>query len=267
MVYIPAGTVSIGIGNKYFNNKFFNWDMKHNHQERKVEVGGFWIDKYPVTNKEYDFFSIEEQAKHHHYCHPHEREGTLHIRNTFFNENFLDSYPVTGVSWFDAYAYANRFGKRLPFEEEWQRAAQGDDERTFPWGNTFNDNQAFTIGSTISSTSEWLQLLCKIYDNNTPVMTSIHENRNLSPFGIVGLSGNNWEWTLSNTHSMHMCSPILCDRSPIELLINKTNFAIIKGGCWNSLPEMTSCYFRGNDFIFDRHFEIGFRCVCDCPPE
>ena len=36
-------------------------------------------------------------------------------------------------------------------------------------------------------------------------------------------------------------------------------------GAWSSLPELVSSAFRGKDLILDRHFEIGFRCACDCP--
>lgn len=86
--------------------------------------GDFWMDVTPVSNAEYDSFVWSEDARLHTYCHPAEPASKLHIRNTVLDTRSDPDHPVTGVDWFDAYAYARSQGKRLPNETEWQRAAE-----------------------------------------------------------------------------------------------------------------------------------------------
>ncbi|MGH9003214.1 MAG: SUMF1/EgtB/PvdO family nonheme iron enzyme, partial [Acidimicrobiia bacterium] len=115
----------------------FDW----NDPEVPAPCGDFWIDVVPVSNAEYDRFTRSAAARDHRFCHPAEPEGKLHVRNTLLDASAGAEHPVTGVDWFDAYAYARARGKRLPSETEWQRAGQGDDERAYPWGDVFDGSR------------------------------------------------------------------------------------------------------------------------------
>lgn len=95
-------------------------------------------------------------------------------------------HPVVGVTWFEAEAYCNWIADqkklivRLPSEEEWERAARGDDARPFPWGEEFDASLANTLESDYRDTVE---------------VASIPGDA--SPFGVLGMCGNVQEWTSS----------------------------------------------------------------------
>lgn len=128
MVYIPGGYVLIGNAKAEPGAPDF--------PVRLVYVAPFLIDRYEVSNAEYRRFVQHVQdtgdASMEHPLAPplkkHEAEGWRYPQLSG------DRQPVVGVDWFDAYAYARWVGKRLPTEAEWEKAARGMDERTYPWG-------------------------------------------------------------------------------------------------------------------------------------
>ncbi len=103
------------------------------------------------------------------------------------NQKHRQHHPVTGITFYEAEAYckwlgeAKRMPVRLPTEEEWERAARGDDLRPFPWGEEFEPARANTLESERGTTVPAGQLLA-----------------DASPFGIHDMAGNVQEWTLSD---------------------------------------------------------------------
>jgi len=101
-----------------------------------------------------------------------------------------NEYPVVGVSWYEAVAYclwlSEALGEKimLPTEDQWQYAAQGDDKRAYPWGNTWDGSRCNNRvgGQGIGKT--------------TPVRQ--YEGKGDSPFGVVDMAGNVWEWCLTD---------------------------------------------------------------------
>lgn len=89
-------------------------------------------------------------------------------------------HPVTSVSWFDAAAFCQWAGVRLPSELEWEKAARGPDGRIFPWGDDPADARRSNFDRRIGDT--------------TPVT---RYPAGASPYGVLDLSGNAWEWTAS----------------------------------------------------------------------
>ncbi len=63
----------------------------------KVWLPPFFIDKYPVTNKEYDEFTDFIEENGHIFCHPNEPEGKEHRRNTYWDPRYKPDHPVTGI--------------------------------------------------------------------------------------------------------------------------------------------------------------------------
>src|SRR3989338_11527191 len=82
---------------------------------KEISLPAYSIDKYEVTNRQYAKFNLD---------HKYGRGG--------------DNYPVTMVSLNDAIAHCEALDKRLPTEQEWEKAARGTDGRIYPWGNEFN---------------------------------------------------------------------------------------------------------------------------------
>ena len=110
MVLVPAGEFWMGSDDG-------NDDEKPRH---RVDLDSYSIDRYEVTNALYKRF-MEATA----------RAAPRHWSRSDLNGA---AQPVVGVSWHDADAYCRWAGKRLPTEAEWEKAARGDDGRTYPWG-------------------------------------------------------------------------------------------------------------------------------------
>ncbi len=135
-------------------------------EERSLPA--YWIDKYPVTNADYEVF-VEETG---HRAPAYWPQGQL--------PRALRDHPVVGVDYFDALAYASWVGKDLPFEDEWERAARGRDGRIFPWGNEPELSGANTARAGVRCT----------------VTVDTHKI-NISPEGCWDMVGNCWELTHS----------------------------------------------------------------------
>ena len=125
MAVVPAGEFIMGNNNDYHDN---DDDEKPQHI---VNLPAFYIDKYLVTNAQYKKFV----------------EATNHKPPIFWDKsgNYQQeksNHPVVGVTYPDAKDYCAWAGKRLPTEEEWEKASRGTDARRWPWGNVFEDTKA-----------------------------------------------------------------------------------------------------------------------------
>ena len=127
---------------------------------RRAPVASFLISRAPVTNGEYRAF-VEATG----------REAPAHWPAA-------DDLPVTYVDRADAEAYCAWAGGRLPTEVEWERAARGGDDRWWPWGDRPPEAPHANFGGTPGAPS--------------PV-GSFPDGA--SPFGVLDLAGNVWEWT------------------------------------------------------------------------
>ncbi len=161
------------------------------------------IAKYPVTNAQFAQFIGTGGYKNDKWWTP---EGLKYRKDENWTEPryWTDSkwngasHPVVGVSWFESVAFclwlSDVTGENimLPTEDQWQYSAQGDDERAYPWGN------------------EWDCTLCNnsvdpcTSDQTTPVTQ--YEDKGDSPFGVVDMSGNVWEWCLTDYESKNNTS-------------------------------------------------------------
>lgn len=168
MVLIPAGEFIMGADDREANER----------PAHRVTVADYYIDKFEVTNAQYKKFC--EATQHTLPINPYWTKESLGT------EDYLNAFPdspVIGISWEDATAYARWAGKRLPGEEEWEKAASWGREtqqvkRQWPWGEAFAPGRA-NVGSS------------------RPVRVADFAN-GASAYGVLNMAGNVSEWVESH---------------------------------------------------------------------
>jgi gamma-glutamyl hercynylcysteine S-oxide synthase len=209
-------------------------DSPRRFHQHTIHVNSFYIDKFPVTNA--DFKKFIDATRYH----PKDDLDFLRDWKDGVYPSGWENKPVTWVSQEDARAYAAWAGKRLPHEWEWQYAAQGPDSRLYPWGN------------------EWHPAAVPFPDQSRnmrgPDAVDAH-SEGASPFGVMDLVGNVWQWTE-------------------EFVDEHTRAAIVRGGSYYQ-PQGSIWYFpqtyklneHGKLLLIspsmDRAAALGFRCVVD----
>jgi gamma-glutamyl hercynylcysteine S-oxide synthase len=198
---------------------------------REVDVPGFFMDKTEVTNGQFKAFLDASGYK------PKHPENFLrHWRNGTYPEGEA-RFPVVWVSMEDAKAYADWAGKRLPSEEEWQKAAQGTDGRVWPWGNLYDPDRANM-------------------DSPTPKPVGSYP-AGASPYGCLDMTGNVWEFTDSfATDGYHdFC------------WLRGGSFFLAKGSLWYMQGGPIANYQRVKFWMMtpalNRCPTVGFRCARD----
>ncbi len=242
MVAIPGAKfdfrvsgVMIEGGNDVGTGVQYAWENSpRRHHRQTLDIKPFFIDRYPVTNQAFKKFLDATGYR------PKDAHNFLKDWvNGSYPEGWADR-PVTWVSIEDARAYAAWAGKRLPHEWEWQYAAQGTDGRIYPWGNQWD-------ASVVPAPDRGR-------DMRPPTAVSAHP-KGASPFGVLDLVGNVWQWT-------------------DEYLDEHTRAAILRGGSYYQ-PQGSNWYFpqayklneHGKYLLMapskDRSRTVGFRCVVD----
>jgi formylglycine-generating enzyme required for sulfatase activity len=152
MVLIPAGPFVMG------------GDYDEEQPRHRVVLDAFWIDRFEVTNQQYAEYLRATGAQAPLFWNKSER---------FHSGEKFPRHPVVGISWFEAKAFCEWKGKRLPTEAEWEKAARGGREGlAYPWGNVPDRARANFEGQ------------------GTLPVGSFPPN----DYGLFDMSGNVWEW-------------------------------------------------------------------------
>jgi len=162
IIYIPEGTFRMG---------GIDDDAKLTEKPaHAVQLKGFWIDKFEVTNGMYKL-CVKAGT-----CEPPQRSNS-EGRKSYYNNDEFNDYPVVYVTWLQAANYCKWAGRRLPYEAEWERAARGDDTRTYPWGDEKPDSSRGNFNYFTGDTTRVGNFAA-----------------GASPFGVLDMAGNVTEW-------------------------------------------------------------------------
>jgi formylglycine-generating enzyme len=216
--WIPGGTFRMGSDQHY----------PEEAPVHSVSVDGFWIDRTPVTNRQFrafveatghvTFAEVPPDPKDYPGALPHMlKAGSLVFSpprqmvdlsdwsqwwQFLFGANWrqpygqgtsingMDEHPVVHVAYRDVEAYAKWAGKRLPTEAEWEFAARGGlEEAEFAWGDEFNPGGR-SMANTWQGNFPIQNLATDGYERTSPVTTYPP-----NAFGVYDMIGNVWEWT------------------------------------------------------------------------
>ena len=267
MVYVPAGYFLRGTTKAKagaLSGQFGDFFVVETPQ-RSLYLSAYYIDKFEVTNRQYDLF-LDALARG--------APDTLHpdappdkdYTPTYWRDSRLNGpdYPVTAVDWYDAYAYCHWAGRKLPTEAQWEKAARGPDGLVYPWGDAwraeFSNNVESTFGYPVLDDRQWVLLLGNLdleaMAGFTRPVGSFPQG--VSPYGAHDMGGNLWEWVHDRyVKDYYHAAPSHDPPGPPH----PSPYRVLRGGCWSSHRAKIRAAYRNYDLAADRHLEIGFRCV------
>lgn len=240
-------------------------------QGESVTLPQFWIDQYEVTIAQYAQFldwvkaNPDEAAR---LAHPDMPKGKSHEPVDWADQELatgpmmgyytrakrwgkykgaplnVDS-PVFGLDWYDAYAYAAWKGRRLPTEQEWEKAARGANGLIFPWGNE-NEPKSVNSGADANRNPDAGGEI-----DGFPRWSPVDAMKNdRSPYGVMGMGGNVSEWTSTFAESEELFG----DKVPV-----------IRGGNWSN-PDVDTRRRLLKLLPLQQDMSLGFRTASDTPP-
>jgi formylglycine-generating enzyme required for sulfatase activity len=227
MVLIPADDFLMGSDPSVDKRARDNEQPQHT-----LYLPDYYLANTPVTNAQYAAFVYATGHEP-----PLHWEGGKSPRGR-------EDHPVVWVSWHDAVAYcdwlAEVTGKpyRLPSEAEWEKGARGTDGRIWPWGN------------------QWDAKRCNSGEDHEFHTTPVGAYpEGASPYGLLDMAGNVWEWT----RSIYRDYPYDPDDGRENL--EAEGVRVLRGGSWRLTRDFARCVVRNRHYPDDSRYYIGFRLV------
>ena len=248
MAFIPPGKFRMG-------DKNSKDGVDRNAKPHDVMLDGFLIDKTEVSNQAYrnfieaggynsqnlqgkPFWSEESWE----FITQLEQKEPRYWGDTNFNQA---EYPVVGVSWYEADAYCRFADKRLPTEEEWEKAARGPEGYEWSFGNNRKviSLKANAVGKEDS------------FDKAAPVKWEAYGTNS---YGLYHMSGNVWEW-VEEWYGDSSYDQGGTDKNPVNTVTGQSK--VIRGGSWYDIPVNLRASDRIRYNPWGRDDIIGFRCA------
>ena len=246
MVWVPGGTFTMGSPDDI--------GLTYEHPAHQVTLSGYWIYQYEVTVAQYRAFCAATSRALPSW--PGSQYSWAYKNETGWADAALQQHPIINVSWYDAKAYADWAGVRLPTEAQWEYAARGPEGRNYPWGGT---------ATAADKYNGWDATKCANYDNSFAVRISTWPVGSF-PSGASwceaqDLAGNVWEWC-ADWDGPYSSSPVT---NPPGTAIG--TYRVLRGGSWR---DYNGIFTRGAYRNIENRpnslgLHIGFRCAFVSP--
>jgi formylglycine-generating enzyme required for sulfatase activity len=256
LCWIPGGKFTMGSPKSEL-------ERVHDETEHIVELSGFWMAKFHVTQKQY--VSVSEKKNPSHFCAAGRGRERVQGIDT-------DDFPVEDVSWDDAHEWIKELNRRigsgevkvssrwkgwkvsLPSSAQWEYAARGGlgNGRAFYWGNALNGTQANCLGHEPYGTETkgpYLRRTTKVgsYEKAAP-----------HPWGLCDIVGNVYTWC-EDYYGIHENIPKKIN--PVQTVRQGSDSRVVRGGAWNSVAWFSRCAFSAGVAQDIRENNTGFRIV------
>ncbi len=233
----PSGMVRLGEGTFTIGNDAGESDER---PARRVWLDAFYLDRTEVTVGDFERCvsagacsrsTFETSSRS--YCN--------------FGAAGRSDHPMNCVDWRGAEQYCRFAGKRLPTEAEWERAARGAENRTFPWGEAAPDCDRVVMKNSVNDGCG---------EDRTFAVGS--KPRGATPEGILDLAGNVWEWIADFYEPNGYAS--LGERNPQGPTAGSRRG--MRGSSWLANgPSGLRTFNRESDVIEYKGNGVGFRCA------
>ena len=231
LVYVPEGKFEMGSTKGSANEV----------PVHTIYLDAYWIDRTEVTNGMY------EQCVAAGACDPPSKKAPSTRKDGYYGISKYDDYPVVFVDWYNAKAYCEWTGRRLPNEAEWEKAARGTNGRTYPWGENINcglanyrlDSQEYCRGETSKVGS---------YPDGA------------SPYGALDMAGNVFEW-VNTLYDIYPYDPDSGRESS-----NASGDRVLRGGAVGNYPFYIRSSLRASGNPGVGFGQYGFRCATSGGP-
>jgi iron(II)-dependent oxidoreductase len=263
-VLVPAGPFAMGTDAEAGDGTAWGYDNER--PRHVVDLPAFWIDRWPVTNTAFQAFIDDGGYRRRELWHRAgwalrtesaleapgfwQRHGSQSwSRNRFgWIEDVPGDEPVQHVSWYEADAFARWAGRRLPTEEEWEKAARWSpepaDARSYPWGEQAPSPARVNLGGR----------------HFRPARVGAYP-LGAAASGAEQLIGDVWEWTASD-FTAYPGFATFPYREYSEVFFGP-DYKVLRGGSWATHRSAVRTTFRNWDYPIRRQIFAGFRCARD----
>ena len=221
MVLIPSGSFEM--------RGHFDEGGDEQRPEHTVELDAFYMDTHQVTVRRFKKFVQDSGYDY----------------DDWDDVDDWDDYPMVEVSWYDAIAYCDWTGKRLPTEAEWEYVARGGlSGKRYLWGDNENQARSYANYNGTNGKDKWTR--CAPVD-------SFKSNL----YGLSDMAGNVYEWCADSYDEDYYNNSAL--RNPQGPSSGEDR--ILRGGSWPNVSNLLRVACRFNFNPVGTNFNCGFRCV------